>query len=151
TAATVGEALNSDQLGSSITPENNAAGGMSQDLLIGTIKAHIAAGEKAKGKAEQHFIAGSTAKGKAEQHFISAGLHLKTLKAAHAGTWAAWEELLKTKVGISTGRASELMQLADGRQTVEGLRAAAAARNADLRRRKKSSSSRDEDRATSPR
>jgi hypothetical protein len=116
-----------------IDSENNATAGMSQDLLIGTIKAHIAAGDKAKGKAEQHFLA--------------AGLHLTTLKTEHGGTWAAWVELL-TKVGISTGRASELMQLVDGRKTVEGLRTATAARNADLRRRKKTSSSRDEELAT---
>jgi hypothetical protein len=109
---------------------------MSQDLRIGTIKAHIAAGEKAKDRSDQHFL--------------SAGLHLKTLRAEHGGTWAAWAKLLK-KAGISVARASELMQLADGRKTVDGLRTATAARNADLRRRKKSPSSRDEDRATSPR
>jgi hypothetical protein len=134
--ATVAEARKSDRQDSSTTSEHNACAGMSQELRIDTIKAHIAAGEKAKGKAEQHFI--------------SAGLHLKTLRVEHGGTWAAWAKLLN-KVGISVDRASELMQLADGRKTVEGLRAATAARNADHRRRKKSSSSRDEDRATCPR
>src|SRR5262249_16757383 len=52
--------------------------------------------------------------------------HLKQLKAehdGHDGTWAEWEELLKTKVRISTGRASELMAIADGRKTLAELRA----------------------------
>src|SRR5262245_26937870 len=80
--------------------------------LIGLIKARIAKGDKAADKAEQHYTA--------------AGQHLKQLKAehdGHDGTWAEWEELLKTKVRISTGRASELMAIADGRKTLAELRA----------------------------
>ena len=73
------------------------------------IKAHIAKGDKAVEKADEHYKA--------------AGIYLKELKAEHGGTWAKWETLLKSKVGISTGRASELMQVADGRKTVEKLRA----------------------------
>jgi len=73
------------------------------------IKAHIAKGDKAVEKADEHYKA--------------AGIYLKELKAEHGGTWAKWETLLKNKVGISTGRASELMQVADGRKTVEKLRA----------------------------
>src|SRR5262245_6146361 len=80
-----------------------------QAALISTIRAHIAKGDKAKEKADQHYIA--------------AGQHLKTLKAEHAGDWSEWEVLLKTRVGISTGRASELMQIADGRKTLEQVRA----------------------------
>lgn len=80
--------------------------------LIAKIKAHIARGDKATEKAEQHYIA--------------AGQYLATLKEAHTGTWAEWEVLLKDKVDISTGRASELMQIADGRKTVEGVRAGKA-------------------------
>jgi hypothetical protein len=79
--------------------------------LISTIKAHISAGDKAQDKAQRHYIA--------------AGQHLKQLKAehdGHDGTWAEWEALLKA-VDISTGRASELMQLADGRKTLAQLRA----------------------------
>lgn len=72
------------------------------------IKAHIAKGDKAVEKADEHYKA--------------AGIYLKELKAEHGGTWAKWETLLKSKVGISTGRASELMQVADGRKTVEKLR-----------------------------
>ena len=72
------------------------------------IKAHIAKGDKAAEKSEQHYR--------------SAGHYLHELKE-HIGTWAEWEALLKKKIGISTGRASELMQVADGRKTVEKLRA----------------------------
>jgi len=80
--------------------------------LITKIKAHIARGDRATEKAGQHYI--------------SAGQYLAALKEAHAGSWAEWESLLKDKVGISTGRASELMQIADGRKTVEGVRAGKA-------------------------
>jgi hypothetical protein len=73
------------------------------------IKAHIAKGDKAVEKADEHYKA--------------AGIYLKELKAEHADTWAKWATLLKTKIGISTGRASELMQVADGRKTVKKLRA----------------------------
>ena len=81
---------------------------MNETQLIKTIKAHIAKGDHAKEKADQHYI--------------SAGLHLKELKDRHDGTWAEWEELLKTKIGIGKSRASELMQIADGRKTVEDVR-----------------------------
>jgi hypothetical protein len=77
------------------------------EALISTIKAHITAGDKAAGKAEQHYIA--------------AGQHLKTLKAGHAGSWVEWEALLKEKIGIGKSRASELMQIADGTKTAEGV------------------------------
>jgi uncharacterized protein YhaN len=73
------------------------------------IKAHIAKGDKAVEKVDEHYKA--------------AGIYLKELKAEHADTWDKWETLLKTKIGISTGRASELMQVVDGRKTVEKLRA----------------------------
>jgi len=89
--------------------EHNRPTTESQTALISTIRAHVAKGDKAADKAEQHYIA--------------AGQHLKALKAAHGGTWAEWERLLKDKVGISTGRASELMQIADGRKTLAELRA----------------------------
>ena len=85
---------------------------MEQQELIRNIKAHIAAGDKAAQKSNDHYI--------------SAGQHLATLKADHAGSWAEWEVLLKDKVKISTGRASELMQIADGRKTVEEVRAGKA-------------------------
>ena len=96
-----------DQLGGSITPEYASIAGADQERLISTIKAHLDRGEKATAKAEQHYIA--------------AGQHLAALKAGHAGTWKEWEALLKAKLNISTGRASELMQIADGRKTAEAL------------------------------
>src|SRR5262249_48878170 len=37
--------------------------------------------------------------------------------------WAEWEELLKDKIGIGKSHASELMQIADGTKTVEGVAA----------------------------
>src|SRR5262245_6835381 len=52
--------------------------------LVRTIKAHIAAGDKAKDKAEQHYV--------------SASQHLKTLKANRSGSWAKLEALLRNKV-----------------------------------------------------
>src|SRR5262249_20403774 len=108
-AATEGEGRGFDQLGGSITPEYASIAGADQERLISTIRAHIAKGDKVAEKAEQHYIA--------------AGQHLATLKASHAGTWEEWETLLKTEVGTSTGRASELMQIADGRKTLEQVRA----------------------------
>src|SRR5262245_10229164 len=96
---------------------------MNELQLIKTIKAHIEKGDKAKDKAEQHYIA--------------AGQHLKTLKAEHGGTWAEWEDLLKTKIGIGKSRASELMQIADGRRTIKQIRADTAERVYEHEERKK--------------
>jgi hypothetical protein len=89
------------------------------ELRYKAIRAHIAKGDKAKDKAEQHYI--------------TAGQHLRALKAEHAGTWDEWEALLKDKIGIGKSRASELMQIADGRKTVEGIRADTAERTAKTR------------------
>jgi hypothetical protein len=77
----------------------------SEAQLIKTIRAHITAGDKAAQKSNDHYIA--------------AGQHLKTLKANHGGSWAEWEALLRDRIGIGKSRASELMQIADGRKTVE--------------------------------
>jgi hypothetical protein len=87
---------------------------MSEAQLVRAIKAHIERGDKAKDKADQHYVA--------------AGLRLKELKESHGGTWTEWEELLKTKIGIGKSRASELMQIADGRKTLVEVREAGAAR-----------------------
>jgi hypothetical protein len=62
-----------------------------QELIV-RIKTHIAKGDQAAEKSEQHYV--------------SAGQYLKSLKEQHAGSWAEWEELLKTKVGIGKSRAS---------------------------------------------
>jgi hypothetical protein len=95
-------------------------------LLIGHIRAHVKQGEKAKERADQ-------AREKAEQHFISAGRYLFTLKLHYAPTWQHWEAILKAKVGLSTGRASELMQLADGRKDLQQIRDGKAESVARLR------------------
>jgi hypothetical protein len=88
------------------------------------VKAHIAKGDKARDKAEQHYIA--------------AGQHLSSLKAEHTGTWAEWEALVKERAGIGKSRASELMQIADGRKTVESVRAEKAESVRQLRKRESS-------------
>jgi hypothetical protein len=87
---------------------------VNEQQLTRTIKVLIAKGDKAREKSEQFYIA--------------AGQHLKTLKAQHKGTWAAWESLLKDKIGIGKSRASELMEIADGRKTVEEVRSITGAR-----------------------
>jgi hypothetical protein len=87
---------------------------MTQDDLVKAIKSLIEKGDKYKDKAEQSYI--------------SAGLHLKTLKAEHKGTWAEWEKILKEKCGIGKSRASELMRIADGTTTVEQVRSDTAKR-----------------------
>jgi hypothetical protein len=99
--------------------------------LIKAIKAHIAKGDHATDKAEQHYI--------------SAGQHLKTLKAEHDGSWAEWTELLRTKCDLSTGRASELMQIADGRTSQEKIRAKDKDRKKLTRSKKPSSGHPEED------
>jgi hypothetical protein len=76
---------------------------------------------------QEHIARGDKAKEKSEQHYIAAGQHLKTLKK-FSSNWAEWEMLLKEQVKLSTGRASELIQIADGRKTVEQVRADTAKR-----------------------
>jgi hypothetical protein len=87
----------------------------SEPQLYRTIKVLIEKGDKAKEKANQFYTA--------------AGQHLKTLRAAHkdrGGSWVEWEALVKEKCGIGKSRASELMQIADGTKTVNGVRDRAA-------------------------
>jgi hypothetical protein len=85
-----------------------------ESLLVRYVKAHVRKGEQAKDKADQHFVA--------------AGRYLVTLKVNYAPTWRHWEDLLRIKVGLSTGRASELMQIADGRKSLEQVRTGTAKR-----------------------
>jgi len=103
-------------------------------LLVSYIKAHIKKGDAAEERANQN-------REKAEQHYITAGKYLIKLKATHTHNWGEWEEILKEKVGLSTGRASELMKLADGRKSLQEIRAEKAesvrqlrARNSSLQR-----------------
>jgi hypothetical protein len=95
---------------------------MSEGQLVKTIRTHLA-------KAE-------TLQGKANDHFVAAGIHIKTLKAQHdgaGGTWAQWEEKLRTQLNLGKSRASELMQIADGTKTIEGIRGAEAEKHRQLR------------------
>src|SRR5262249_46919045 len=98
------------------------------------VRAHIAKGNKATEKAEQHYVA--------------AAQYLKGLKVAHdarGGTWEQWEITVKAKAGIGAPRASEIMQLGDGRKTLTGLRLSGAQREKRRRERNRISSSRDEE------
>jgi len=99
---------------------------MDQDRLIRTIRAHIAKGAMYGDKSEQHYI--------------SAGRYLLELKEAHdahEGSWDEWETLLKDKVGIGKSRASELMQIADGRKTPDEVRADTSHRKQEHRDRQR--------------
>jgi len=115
---------------SSVAREPTTSSGTTapESLLVRYVKAHVKQGEKAQERADQ-------ARDKAEQHFIAAGTYLKTLKITYAPTWQQWETVLKVKVKLSTGRASELMQLADGRKSLQEVRDATAARVRALRGR----------------
>src|SRR5262245_34411053 len=79
---------------------------MNEIQLIKIIKAHIAKGE---------------------QHYVSAGLHLATLKE-RCPDQATFLALVKDKIGIGKSRIYELLQIADGRKTVEEIRADTAER-----------------------
>jgi hypothetical protein len=94
-----------------------------------------------------HLAKGDQAAEKAEQHYIAAALTLKALKEAHKRTWEEWEAKVKEKAGMGAPRASEIMQLADGRKTLEGLRTSEAERKRLQRERKKISSGRPEETA----
>jgi hypothetical protein len=79
---------------------------MNEAQLIKAIKAHIAKGE---------------------QHYISAGYYLAHLKE-RCPDQATFLALVKEKIGIGKSRAYELLQIADGRKTVEEVRADTADR-----------------------
>src|SRR5262245_11753841 len=97
-----------------------------ESLLVRYVRAHIRKGEQAKERATQNHK-------KSEDHFIAAGRYLGMLKATYAPTWPQWEAILKIKVKLSTGRASELMQLADGRKDIQQIRDGTAQRVRALR------------------
>jgi len=82
---------------------------MTEEQIVRNIKAHIAKGDKAAEKSEQHYIA--------------AGQHLKTLKR-QMPEGIKWEQYLEDH-GLEIGRrrADELIAIADGRATVEEVRA----------------------------
>jgi hypothetical protein len=93
--------------------------------LAGTIKAHIAAGDKAVGKAEEHYKA--------------AGIHLleakERVKRMANLTWPAF---LVGQCGVQRSRADELILIAEGKKTLEEVRA--GYRERDARRRERQSS-----------
>jgi hypothetical protein len=99
-----------------------------ESLLVRYVKAHVRKGEQAKERAAQNHK-------KSEGHFIAAGRYLAMLKTSYAPSWKHWDVLLQVKVGLSTGRASELMQLADGRKSSQEIRDATAQRLKALRAR----------------
>jgi hypothetical protein len=74
---------------------------LSETQLCKAIKAHIAKGE---------------------QHYISAGLHLAKLKE-RCPDQATFLATVKDKIGIGKSRTYELLTIADGTKTVEGVRA----------------------------
>lgn len=81
--------------------------------LSSTIRALVAKGDDATGKAEWHYRA--------------AGAHLRTLKEQMpVGT--TWERFVKAKCKLSRERADELIRIADGRTTLEKVRADTAKR-----------------------
>src|SRR5262245_56636532 len=97
-----------------------------EPLLVRYIRAHVRKGEAARERAAQNHQ-------KSEDHFIAAGQYLAMLKVSYAPTWQHWEALLKVKVKISTGRASELMQLASGKKDLQQIRDGKAQSMARLR------------------
>jgi hypothetical protein len=111
-----------------IPSSSAAASAPPKSLLVRYIKAHVQKGDRARQNAERN-------REKSEEHYLAAGQYLITLKAAYAPSWQHWEAILKVKVGLSTGRASELMQLADGRKDLQEIRDATAQRVKQLRAR----------------
>src|SRR5262249_29158581 len=102
-----------------------------EPLLVRYIRAHVRKGEAAREQAAQNHK-------KSEEHFIAAGQYLTMLKVTYAPTWQHWEALLKVKVKLSTGRASELMQLASGKKDLQQIRDGKAQSMARLRARSSS-------------
>jgi len=98
------------------------------DTLAGTIKAHIAAGDKAQGKAEEHYKA--------------AGIHLMEARDRVKSEGKAFSAFL---IGhhIGSSRAYELIAIANGTKTLADIRATVAdraARHADKNRRAREAS-----------
>src|SRR5262245_54954462 len=97
---------------------------MTHSELVRAIKTLVAKADKAREKAEQFYIA--------------AGLHLKTLKAQNPKTW---EKVAKERCGLGRSRVYELIAIADGRKTVDEIRADTAKRTAETQARLKAAAS----------
>jgi hypothetical protein len=81
---------------------------------------------------------GDRAAEKAEQFYKSAGLHIKEIKQKYS---EHWEIIVRDRCGLGRSRAYELMAIADGRTTLERVRAGATERQ-KIRRAKSSVTSR---------
>jgi hypothetical protein len=110
---------------------DGGGGGLASGGAV-VIAHHIRQGEQAKERADKNHK-------KSKDHFIASGRYLAMPKTGYAPTWQHWELLLKTKVNLSTGRASELMQLADGRKDLQQIRDGKAQSVAQLRAERSSS------------
>lgn len=90
-------------------------------------------------QAHAHIITGDKAKDKAEQHYKSAGLYLIEAKARVERTKGlTWVQSLVNNCPVGKSRSYELIAIADGRKTVEEVRAARKERDdkcySDVRR-----------------
>jgi hypothetical protein len=68
---------------------------------------------------------GDKAAEKAEQFYKSAGIHIKEIKQKES---EHWETIVREQCGLGRSRAYELIAIADGRTTLEKVRAAATER-----------------------
>jgi len=83
---------------------------------------------------------GDQSKERSDAYYLEAGKNMHELKQRHdaeGGTWAQWEELVRLKFGIGRTRASELMQMATGKKTVQETRDNTKARTRKTRKKKK--------------
>jgi len=104
---------------------------LSEDQLVKRIRAHMEKGDQAKQTSDR---AGK----KAEDHYKAAGIHLKALRDGSPSK-AAWEKLIKSKCGIGTSRAYDLIAIADGKKTVADVRLGTAKRMRRLAEKKRQS------------
>jgi hypothetical protein len=95
---------------------------MSVPMLVRTVKAHLGKADKSEEKVEQHYR--------------SAGLLLKELKV-YRPIDLTWIEYLRENFDISQEWADQLIRIADGKTTVEKVRAGTAGRMRKLRAKNK--------------
>src|SRR5436309_14592646 len=94
------------------------------ETLAGHIKAHVEKGDKATGKAEEHYKA--------------AGIHLiEARKRVQETPGMTWPAFLAGHCTLGRGRANELIRLAEGRTTLNEIRAGTRSRVAAHRARKR--------------
>jgi hypothetical protein len=98
------------------------------ETLGGQIKAHIAKGDQAIGKAEEHYKA--------------AGIHLKEAKERVMHTRGlTWPAFLVKHCSLHRSRADELIAIAEGKKTLTEVRAGKAERQARSMERNRSAAS----------